>query len=348
MPPDAPAENTVLPVARAQKAAMIVQLLLREGGDLPLSDLPEQAQTRLTRELAALKLINKETLDQVALEFTAELSKIALTPPGDVENVLRSLDGRISTSAAARLREEAASQAGRDPWLQLLALEAEDLVPICEAESHEISAIMMSKLPTAKAAALMGLLAGDKARRIAFAISKTAAVRPDMVARIGAALSQAYCGSDASAFADAPEHRIGAILNSSPAATRDALLEALLSEDRTLGEGVRKAIFTFADIAARLAAEDVPKVTRDVDQADLVRALASATADGGPLAASAEHILENMSQRMSDALREEMAEAGKIKLPEAELAQAAVVKAIRDAADEGTIQLRSEDDEEED
>ncbi|MEJ6814167.1 MAG: FliG C-terminal domain-containing protein, partial [Octadecabacter sp.] len=117
-------------------------------------------------------------------------------------------------------------------------------------------------------------------------------------------------------------------------------------EDPTFGESVRKAIFTFADIPARLALPDVPKVLRDIDQADLVRALASATAAGGDLAAAASFILDNMSTRMAENLREEMGEAGKTKQSDGETAQTTVVSAIRAAADAGTIVLVIADEEE--
>ena len=33
-------------VSQSRKAAMVVQLLLRDGGDLPLSQLPEEARAR--------------------------------------------------------------------------------------------------------------------------------------------------------------------------------------------------------------------------------------------------------------------------------------------------------------
>lgn len=332
---------------RSRKAAMVVQLLLREGGDLPLSQLPEHAQARLTKELGALNMIDRATLHSVVDEFASELSDIALTAPGSVEAALESLDGRISPATIARLREEAAAEQGSDPWKVVLALEPEDMVQITQAECPEVSAILLSKLPTSKAATLLGLLPGDIARRIAYAMSKTTSIRGDAIARIGAGLAQNYCGSALPAFTDSAEARIGAILNSSPAATREQILQGLLTEDQSFGEGVRKSIFTFEDIPDRLAVPDVPKVLRDVDQADLVLALASASEGGGSLAAAAAHLLDNMSTRMADNLREEMAEAGKIKTSDGEKAQTAVVTAIRAAADAGTITLIMEDDEDE-
>lgn len=335
----APATQLSSSLPRSRKAAMVVQLLLREGDDLPLADLPEEAQMRLTKELGALNIIDKATLDSVAKEFAAELSDVALTPPGSMEAALKTLDGRISQSATTRLREEAAAQYGSDPWILVLDLEPEDFLPMADAESPEVLAIVLSKLPTAKAAKLLGLIPGDHARRIAYAMSKTTAIRPDAIARIGAGLAKHYCGAAIPAFTDSPEERIGSILNSSPAATRDLLLEGLLSEDPAFGEGVRKAIFTFEDIPARLAAMDVPKVLRDIDQADLIKALAFAAAAGGQAQNAANHLLENMSTRMADNLREEMGEIGKIKQSDGEAAQSAVINAIRATADTGTITL---------
>lgn len=327
---------------------MVVQLLLRDGGDLPLSQLPEAAQARLTRELGALHLIDRETLKSVAIEFAADLSDVAMTAPGSVEAALKSLDGHISAATAAHLREEAALKSGRDPWSIVLDLSAEELLPITKAESPEISATLLSKLPTSKAATLLGLLPGEDARRIAYAMSTTTNIRPAAIARIGVGLAQHYCGAALPAFHETAESRIGAILNSSPAATREQVLQGLLTQDPAFGEGVRKAIFTFVDIPARLAITDVPKILRDIDQADLIRALASAAGAGGAMVTAADHLLDNMSTRMAENLREEMSEVGKIKLSDAEAAQNAVVKAIRAAADAGDIVLIVDDADEED
>ena len=341
-------ESPTAAISQSRKAAMVVQLLLRDGGDLNLSQLPEAAQARLTRELGALNITDRATLNSVVQEFSLELSNVALTAPGSFEAALKSLDGRISPGTVARLREEAAAQAGHDPWLVVLELEPEDMLPITEFESAEVCAIVLSKMPTAKAATLLGLMPGERARRIAYAMSKTTNIKFDAIARIGVGLAQHYCGASMPAFSDTAESRIGAILNSTPASTREQVLAGLMSDDVKFGESVRKAIFTFADIPARLAVADVPKILRDIDPADLVRALASATDTGGELAIAAAHLLDNMSTRMAENLREEMGEAGKIKLADAEAAQNAVVTAIRAAADAGTVVLTLGEEEGED
>ena len=78
----------------------------------------------------------------------------------------------------------------------------------------------------------------------------------------------------------------------------------------------------------------------------MVTALASAADQGGDLAPAADFILGNISNRMADALREEIEERGRVKPREGETAMTEVVNAIRTLEARGEITLVSQDDEE--
>jgi flagellar motor switch protein FliG len=137
--------------------------------------------------------------------------------------------------------------------------------------------------------------------------------------------------------------RVGAILNQSPAATRDQVLQGLDDTDADFAGLVRKAIFTFAHIPERLEPRDVPKVLRAVDPATLNIALAVAERTQPEVS---RFLLSNLSQRMADALREEVAAIGKVREKDAEAAMTAVITAIRDAEQAAEITLRQSEEEE--
>lgn len=326
-------------LSRKRKAAMIVQLMLTEGQNISLSRLPEDMQMRITRELAALRIVDKGTLHAVVEEFSRDLESVGLAVPGGFASALAALSGQISPNAVARLKSEASQGQLVDPWAQVTDLAPEELLPLMIAESIEVGAVVLSKLPVAKAAELLGRLPGEKARRITYAVSQTGTITPEAVTRIGKSLASEYCVKVVSAFLNPPVQRVGAILNSSVAATRDAVLEGLGTDDAAFAEEVRRAIFTFPDIPARVLPADVPKVIRGVDQPVLVTALTVALTNGGGDAASAEFILKSMSQRMAEALREEIKERGKVKKTDGEQAMGRLVNAIRERADSGEITL---------
>ena len=332
---DAPLRMRVTP---REKAAIIVRLLLVEGSPIKLASLPDDMQAALAKQMGEMRRVDRTTLQAVVLEFLAELDQVGLSFPGGIDGALSIMDGHISVNAATRLRRMGGGSAGFDPWERLTSIPVEMLAAALADESIEVAAVALSKLPVQKAAELLGKLPGEKARAVAYAVSLTGNIEPDTVRRIGIALAAEIDSQPAKAFEVDPGQRVGAILNIATAMTRDDVLKGLQETDAGFAERVRKAIFTFEHIKARLSPRDVPKVVRIVDQAILVTALAAAQLNP-ELTASAEHILGNLSQRMSQSLREEMATRGKVKEKDGEDAMSAIVIAIRQLEGSGEISL---------
>lgn len=330
-----PAKRALTP---RQKAAVIVRHLLTEGTSLPLSSLPEHMQAALAEQMGQMRLIDRATLNDVVAEFLTELELVGLAFPGGIEGALSMMDGHISQSAAQRLRRMSSTSSKIDPWERITALPPDRLLPILVSEAVEVGAVMLSKLPVGKAAELLGKLPGERARRVAYAVSMTGNVDPETVRRIGAALLAELDNQPPKAFDQGPVERVGAILNVSPSLTRDDVLQGLEAEDAAFAAEVRKAIFTFVHIPARLNPRDAPKITRLVDQPQLVTALAAATGKPG-LEEAAEFILANISQRLAQGLREEMGTRGRVKDKDAEEAMTAIIAAIRALEASGEITL---------
>ncbi|HQU70329.1 MAG TPA: FliG C-terminal domain-containing protein [Albidovulum sp.] len=325
-----------------EKAAIIVRLLLTEGGGLPLKALPDDLQTALTEQMGAMRSVDRATLRAVVEEFVSRLDSVGLSFPGGLERALDLLESHISPTAATRIRSQRASNANADPWERIAAFGTDRLLAVLNEESTEIGAVLLSKLAVAQAAELLGKLPGDRARRLAYGVGKTGHVQPETVRQIGLSLVGQLSAAPARAFGGVPEERVGAILNIAPALTRDEVLAGLSEDDAEFADRVRRAIFTFADIARRIEGRDVPKITRKVDQAQLVTALAAAT--GGDDAASAEFVLASLSQRMAATLREEMAARGAVKVKDADAAQTAIIAAIRELQEAGELALKTEEE----
>ena len=324
------------------KAAIVVRLLLNEGADIPLEDLPEDLQARLTEQMGAMRTVSRDVLHSVVSEFASELSNIGLSFPGGLIGALSALDGKISRDTAERLRKEAGVRDQGDPWDRLRGLEPSALLEMIENESTEVIAVVLSKLEVSIAAQVLGLLPGPRARQITYAVSLTNSVTPAAVARIGLSLASQLDDVPMRAFDTEPLERVGAILNSSTAITRDDMLGGLDETDQGFANAVRKAIFTFENIPARINPRDVPRIMRDADPAQVVVALAGA--QGAELEDVVTFILGNMSSRMADQLREEIAEQGQIKPAQAEEAMSAIVAVIRQLEAAGELVLINPDD----
>lgn len=326
------------------KAAIIVRFLLNEGADVALEALPEDLQARLADQMAQMGLVSRDTLAAVAHEFAEALDGVGLTFPGDLAAALSALDGRISDRIVRRLRQGAGMRMYNNPWDRLRDAEVTELVPIVETESTEIAAVLLSKLGVEKAAELLSALPGPLARRVTYAVSHTGQVSPEAVDRIGLSLATQLDQKPQSAFGQPPEQRLGDILNQTAPDTRADVLTALEETDQPFATEVRKRIFTFADIPARLKPLDVPKIAKEVDADTLVAALKAAETGEG--ADTVPFLLDNLSGRMADSLRDEIQERGPVPATEGDSAMTAITAAIRRLEMAGEITLQIEEEEE--
>lgn len=330
-------------LTRRQKAAIVVQFILNEGADVALTTLPEDLQASLTQQLGAMRYVQTDTLNEVLREFADELGGVGLSFPKGIAGALSALDGKISAQTAQRLRKEAGVRQAGDPWTRIAALSADELAKMLEAESTEVAAVALSKIDVTRAAEVLSKLPGAQARLIAYAVSQTGSVTPDAVDRIGLSLASQIDNKPERAFDAAPENRVGAILNVSLSMTRDDVLSGLDEADSAFAQAVRKAIFTFADIPAKIAPLDVPRILRDTDADAVTTALAFAASCG--MEAARDHLLDNLGKRMSEQLREQIEERGTPKRKDGEEAMNAVVASVLGLASAGDITLIQSEEE---
>ncbi len=328
------------PPPRAEKAAMIVRLLLKDGADLPIKSLPEPSQIRLTRALGALPAVSQATLDTAAAEFVEELEAMALTATGGMHGAIDVLRDQLSHAAAEKLANEAGADDPTHAWRRIAALPSEAQSEILQSESTEIAALTLSKLPVARAAELLGLIPGDRARRIACMTSQIDDLSTEAAARIARALVADYCTTPAPVFDRDAVDRVADMLNATGRARREEVLEGLDADDADFAQAVRKALFVFANIPDRVEPLDIPKVVKLLNPEQMTAAIGYGLATPGDDSAAAEFILDNLSKRMATQIREEVEDAGTVDQESAEEAQAALIQSIRDLADGGEIALK--------
>jgi flagellar motor switch protein FliG len=89
---------------------------------------------------------------------------------------------------------------------------------------------------------------------------------------------------------------------------------------------------------------DVPTVIRDVPREDLVTALSAAMASGGNQEDVATFLLDNLSKRMGDALRDDIQDRGAVSATAGEAAMTEIVNNIRTLEANGEIKLKVPED----
>lgn len=342
LPPPRPPAVPAASLSPQQKAAVVVRLLLQGGAVPALARLSPTEQAALAQAMAQLHRVDRETLRAVIHEFLAALEATGVILPGGIDGAMALLDGQISTQAVAQLRGSGVAPV--DPWAGIAARPPGDLAARLTGEHPAVAAAALSRLPTALAAAVLAALPGTQARAIALAIPATETTRPEVLAQIGAALAADDSGDMPRAFVQDAASRLGAILDRAPQDTREVLLSGLDREAAGFAGAVRRRIFTFAHLPHRLELRDVPRAARAAPPAVLLPALIHGRVNAPE---ATEFLLANMSKRLAEQTRGEMAEHPPVAPAAGEAAQADLVAAVRalDAAGEIALIPPEEDPE---
>lgn len=324
---------------RRQKAAIIVRLMLGEASVLPLDEFESRQMVSLVRAMAELRHVNQAATLQVISEFLAEFQGLGLTFRPGLEGALSHLDGHVSTEVADLLGNDRNPGAPLDPWAEIARFEVSDLIQVLMAETPQVTAIAMAKLPAPMAAEILTELPGEIARAVALAAVSAGRISQPALANVGNTILQGLQSkTDQGALPGDPLARMAAILNFASGDTRQAMLDALESDDAAMSERVRRIMFTFGDIPDRIEVKDIPKLARAVENETLITALAGAAISEKE---TAEFILGNLSKRLAEQIREEIREIGEVKVKDADAAMNKLVAGIRELEASGEITLIS-------
>ncbi|GAB5445689.1 FliG C-terminal domain-containing protein [Gymnodinialimonas sp.] len=319
-----------------QKAAVIVRLLLGQGVSPGVQRLAPHHQTRIAHIIAGLGTIDRKTLAEIVREFTFLIDNLALSFPDGLEETLTLLEPHLSQNALSALKTDAERSEGHDPWARVAKQPVEILAPLLESESAEVCAVLLSKLTVAKAAALLADMPEDRGEILAHTVALTETITPELVERIGVHIAQVLEAIPPQAFVKTAAERVGAILNSTPQATREKMLDGLNTRDAPFAKEVRKSIFSFNHIPVRVDPTDVPIIVRKADPQSIIVAFAAGLT-AAPL--SVEFLLENMSKRLAEQMRDEAEGLGTPKPEEGEAAMADLISTIRDLEASGELKL---------
>ncbi|MGA1598132.1 MAG: flagellar motor switch protein FliG [bacterium] len=123
---------------------------------------------------------------------------------------------------------------------------------------------------------------------------------------------------------------VAEILNAVDKATETRILATIEETNPDLAESIRELMFTFEDLSL-IDSKQMQTVLKDVDQADMVLALKTASD------AVRELIFSSMSSRAAEMVRDDLENLGPVKVSDVEAAQQKIIKVVKKLEEEGKI-----------
>jgi flagellar motor switch protein FliG len=317
-----------------QKAAALVLAIGTQQASRLLEYLDEREVEALAAEIANLRVLPTEVLQDVLEELRGEGAAREAVLHGGVEYA-KELLAHWKGDRAEEIVERIVSASMATPFNFLMDVEPAELVQYLQGEHPQIIAVVLSYLPSAHAAAVLSGLEPGLRGEVAIRIASMDRVPTELIRRAEESLRKhlGSTGSQTEVSQRGGVKELANILNSADRTTERAILSSLESYSTELADQVRSLMFLFEDIV-QLRDRDIQEILRSVEPQVLALAMKGVSEE------VREVVLRNLSERARETLLEEIETLGAVRVRDVEEAQAKVVAVIRQLDEEGKIVMR--------
>lgn len=316
-----------------KKAAILLLALGEDGAADVMKNLEEAEIQQVGYYMSRFTDVSPEELDIVLEEFyrnsvMADEGVNISSSPDFVKNALTKALG------ADRAKELSDNLGAGEEEAGLEALRYAEPIMIANyirTEHPQTIALILSYLKNAEqSSAVLRDLPESLQADILYRMAVIESIPPGVISEMNEVLTEEMKTAGSMATSVGGVEPVAEILNSVDKATETRILSSIEETNPDLAEQIRELMFTFEDMAL-IDAKQMQLVMKDVDQADMVLALKTASD------AVKELIFGSMSSRAAEMVREDLENLGPAKLSDVEASQQKIIKVVKKLEDAGTI-----------
>ncbi len=334
-----PAENSMLSDEGLKRAAILLMSLPNKAAALVLSKLPQHFIEAISIRIAQTDSVAGEEQEIVMAQFLTSKTSAIYASPGGLERakeLIKEALGRDAQEIIGNLQQTIESM----PFALIKKVDPQTLLQFIGEEHPQTIALLMCYLPPNYGAEVLAGLALPKQLEVIRRVANLGRTSPEAVAELEHALEQRLSSmvNQQHAAAGGVE-TVAEILNVSERSIERSIMELLGKDQPELSDEIRRLMFVFEDIS-KLADRDIQTLLKNVETAQWAMALKGASK------LLQEKIMQNMSSRAAENLREEMGYLGSVRLSEVEGVQQKIVDVVRHLEDTGELSRPSGEAEE--
>ena len=315
-----------------RKAAILLVSLGSKGAADVFKHLPNELIEQLTVEMAKMQAVEPEYASSVMQEMVDTAYARGYIAEGGLRFAREVLEQSVGAQRAGEILNRLSVIIEQTPFEFLRNTPADQIAAFLRNEHPQTVAMVVAQLPnTALAAKVMELLEPELQADVAMRIAMMGQTSPDVVKEVALVMERKLETVLQREWAAAGGVRsLAAILNAANRSTERNILEHLGNENDEVANEVRSLLFVFEDIL-KLDDRSIQMVLREVDSKDLGLAMRGASTE------VQSKILDNMSQRGAEMLREEMEYMPPQRRRVVEEAQTKIVGVVRKLEDSGEL-----------
>jgi flagellar motor switch protein FliG len=314
-----------------RKSAILLLSLPQEQAAEILKRLPPEAVEEVSREIASINDVPKDTRNVVFGEFYNLALANSFLNEGGLEYAKTLIRKSMAGADADRVIKQVTQQVQTTPFSFLQKAESENLLTFIQDEHPQTIALILAHLPPQKASEILVGLPSQKQIEVVKRVANMEQTNPEVIKEVETGLEHRLSDIVSQTFEKAGGvDTVAEILNLADRSTEKGIMEGLEAEDPDLVEQIRRLMFVFEDILL-VNDKGIQSVLKEVDNEELALALKTASED------LKQKIFKNMSERAAQLIQEDMQYMGPVRVSDVEAAQQKIVDVVRRLEDAGEI-----------
>lgn len=301
-----------------QKAAVFILSLEEDVASVLLRSLTDAELGRITAEIANLGVVDKDTVSSVLREFSKLEHFHSMAREGGLENAMRLVEKTFPAEKARRIGQLLASHRQHYPFSFLEGVEPETLL-VCLADEHpQTLAVILAHMNPIKAAEILERLPASEQREVLERVAGLEGTNTEALQSLESSLrKQLEAARFESLGESAGVKAVAEILRAAGGGA--SILDGLRQGRPELAEEIGKHMFGFEDL---LAVHDraLQLVLKEIDPRRLAVALKNAPDE------QLNKVLNNLSRRTAELLREELDGLGPVRFVDIEASRRSILE----------------------
>ena len=326
-----PVREDIRSLSGRDKAAILMLAIGEDNAAKLFSRMDDEEIKELSQAMASLGQVNASLVEKLFLEFADQIVGTG-SLVGSYESTERLLSKALPRERVNAIMEEIRGPAGRTMWDKLSNVHENVLANYLKNEYPQTVAVVLSKIRTEHAARVLALLPEMEATDVILRMLRMEAVQKEVLEDVERTLRSEFMNNLARTSRRDAHEMIAEIFNNLDRTSESRLMTALEDRSRDSAERIKALMFTFEDLS-RLDPGSIQTLLRAVDRDKLAIALKGASDTLRNL------VFDNMAERASKILKEDMQAMGPVRLKDVDEAQVYIVNLAKDLAGKGEIVL---------
>jgi len=285
----------------------------------------------LTIEISNVRGVSSAVIDQVMDEFHQLITAQEYVIQGGLDYAQKLLENSLGFAKATDVLDKVKALTHVKGFGTLKKADGQQLASFLQKEHPQTIALILSNLTPDQTAQVLTEFPDELRNNVTYRMATLGKVSPSLLKEVEDVveeIAQNEISQSLSLMGGAKS--VASVLNKCNNATAKTILETIEQQDSQLAMEIKRLMFMFDDL---MFVDDrgIQRLLREVDKKEL--ALSLKVCDEK----LKEKILQNMSERARDLLKEELQYMGPVRLKEVEAAQTRIVDIVKQLEDQGEL-----------